>query len=406
MRDWLRRLVFDHLSWPIRLLAGGLNAALALWWIRPSGEGAAAITACVVVASIGAVFVLMKFSAPVEGRGYSLPGLRQVVLELTFSATLLGAATVAALILGFALETVLPDAWAGGPSAASTAFSFQGLAVGGAGAALAWGFLFGRRARRTSQVVLPELPTQAQRRTLRIVHLSDLHLGNGMSAADLGNLARDVQELAPDLIVFTGDFFDQRRDVIGDCARALDAFHAPFGVYAILGNHDVYTGTDIVSAAFARHAPSIEELDLWVAGLEDPGDDWSGAASDRPALSHLAAAVGNPGRSLLLIHRPEGFEAAAELGFARVFAGHYHGGQIALPGSGGRVNVAAAFAPWDRGLHRLGASTLYVSCGLGTAGPRLRIACPGEIAVHELTVGATAAAVAGEGQSSDERYSR
>jgi predicted MPP superfamily phosphohydrolase len=90
------------------------------------------------------------------------------------------------------------------------------------------------------------------------------------------------------------------------------------------------------------------------------------------------------------MHRPDAFPRAAELGFALVLSGHFHGGQVALPLAGGRWNAARLLTRFDRGLHRDGNASLYVSRGLGFAGPRLRIASRPEIAVHELQPRATA----------------
>jgi predicted MPP superfamily phosphohydrolase len=84
------------------------------------------------------------------------------------------------------------------------------------------------------------------------------------------------------------------------------------------------------------------------------------------------------------MHRPDAFLRAAELGFALVLSGHFHGGQVALPLAGGRWNAATLLTRFDRGLHRIGKSALYVSRGIGFAGPRLRFASPPEIALHEL----------------------
>jgi len=65
-------------------------------------------------------------------------------------------------------------------------------------------------------------------------------------------------------------------------------------------------------------------------------------------------------------------------------AGHFHGGQVALPTAGSRWNPARALTPFHRGLYRRDDSVLYVSRGLGFAGPRIRLASRPEIAVLEL----------------------
>ena len=90
------------------------------------------------------------------------------------------------------------------------------------------------------------------------------------------------------------------------------------------------------------------------------------------------------GPTLLLVHRPEAFAQAARLGFPLVLAGHTHGGQLALPGTGGQVNLARVVTNLTRGVYRSEASTLYVNRGLGVGGPALRVQCAREIALIEL----------------------
>jgi predicted MPP superfamily phosphohydrolase len=87
---------------------------------------------------------------------------------------------------------------------------------------------------------------------------------------------------------------------------------------------------------------------------------------------------------LLLVHRPDAFVQAAALGVRLVLAGHFHGGQLALPVGNGRWNAACFLTPYHRGLYRTGDATLYVSRGLGFAGPRVRFGSRPEIAVLEL----------------------
>jgi predicted MPP superfamily phosphohydrolase len=87
---------------------------------------------------------------------------------------------------------------------------------------------------------------------------------------------------------------------------------------------------------------------------------------------------------LLLVHRPELFPQASRLGFPLVLAGHTHGGQLALPGPGGRWNLARFVTRFHRGLYHLNGSVLYVNRGLGVAGPAIRVNCHREIATIEL----------------------
>ncbi len=397
MRAWVRGLVFDHLSWQLRVVTGLLHGAFALWCLAHFFDVSPIYRVAVFSVTVAAAFPIMAFAAPIETRGHTFLAQRQAILEVAFSAAALGGAVLTGALVESLAAGVLGLAWAGTAEAMSATVRICDAFVGVSAASLAWGFTGGRLQFEYRQVTLPALETGCASRELRIVHLSDLHLGNGRSARDVDALVPRIARLEPDLIVITGDFFDQRRDVVDECARALAALQAPLGVFAIFGNHDVYTGKAFVAEALAARAPNItllrddfvylDEVDLWIAGVEDPGDAWCGAESDRAAIEGLAVRIDFPERAILLIHRPEAFDLAVACGFRVVLAGHYHGGQIALPGSAGAVNAATALVPYDRDLHRLGEAALYVSRGLGTAGPRLRVACPGEITTHCLAVG-------------------
>ena len=88
------------------------------------------------------------------------------------------------------------------------------------------------------EVPIAGLPPQLD--GLRIVQLSDLHLS---AVAPLKYIQRAVtraQNLAGDLVVVTGDYITDDADQAVACASALASLHAPLGVYAILGNHDIY----------------------------------------------------------------------------------------------------------------------------------------------------------------------
>jgi hypothetical protein len=263
-----------------------------------------------------------------------------------------------------------------------------------AGGALAWGFAtHGGDIEVTERRV--EIAGLAPALAgLRIAHLSDLHIGNGTDAARIGEIVARTQATGADLVVVTGDLFDNDAEVVDAGAAALGALRAPLGVYAILGNHDGFVGAAEVAAALAARAPGIALLrgrcvrvptpaPLWIAGFDDPGHEWK-SGEPTPELDALAAQCGTHEPTVLLMHRPDSFPRAAQHGFALVLSGHFHGGQVALPVARGRWNAAKLLTRFDRGLYRHGNASLYVSRGLGFAGPRLRFASRPEIAVIEL----------------------
>jgi hypothetical protein len=319
----------------------------------------------------------------------------QAYLAIGFG-TIVVAGAIAAFALGFGVLVPLL-AFAGVSDAAGLAL-FRGGSVAVAAmavAALLHGFwIVPRRLEVTHlRVDLPELDPKL--RGLRIAHLSDLHIGNGLEGARLAAIVDRTNAIGADLVVVTGDLFDHDPHFLVPGAAELARLRARLGVLAVLGNHDWMTGLEAVAAALAPHAPRIALLrdewtklatdaPLYVAGVEDPGRDWTENGQGLPAIDALAAGMPGDGPRILLVHRPDAFPQAVERGFALVLSGHFHGGQLALPFAGGRWNAARALSPFHRGVYRAGSSHLYVTRGLGFAGPRIRFASDPEIAVLEL----------------------
>jgi predicted MPP superfamily phosphohydrolase len=271
----------------------------------------------------------------------------------------------------------------------------SGAVVGTLLLLLAWGFTGGQASveRTHVRVALPNLPDDL--RGLRILQLSDLHIGNGLEGPRLERVVERANALGPDLIALTGDLFDFDPRHVEDGARRLGALRARLGVYAVLGNHDGYTGLELVAEALGRLAPGIRLLrtdlvraptdgPLYLAGVDDPGTRINARNLELPELEELAARWPGDGPAILLVHRPEAFPQAARLGFPLVLAGHTHGGQLALPTRGGRYNLAGLVTRYHRGLFAENGSLLYVNRGLGVAGPAIRINCRREMATIEL----------------------
>ena len=230
---------------------------------------------------------------------------------------------------------------------------------------------------------------------LRIVQLSDIHLGMFMDAERLRPYVEQANSLGADIVCITGDITDG----LGHAPTTfpvLAGLRARDGVFAILGNHDMYTGADAVAATLRHYsdftllrdaAVTIERdgARLHILGLDDKGLDWARGLREDPSLRALCDKVPANEPMMLLSHRPDLFEQAASLGIALVLSGHTHGGQLALPWPSARpASLAHFMTRYPRGSFTTAGATLHVNLGLGVTGQPVRVFSPREITVVTL----------------------
>jgi uncharacterized protein len=231
-------------------------------------------------------------------------------------------------------------------------------------AALGWGLVEAGWPRLTErELALPGLPPELD--GLRIVHLSDFHLG--VRSPGVGAVAQAVEWTAarrPDLVAITGDLLTRPRGE--PLLRAL-VERLPLPAFAVLGNHDVAVSRDPQA-----RASNLRELGP-VRLLRDEGEPvelrgrrvWIAGTLPRRQLDPNALSRDADLR-ILLSHFPRVFDRLEPRRFELVLAGHMHDGQIALPYPGGKLRFAHLHARYPRGVFRGPAGTMHVSPGLGT----------------------------------------
>jgi len=284
-----------------------------------------------------------------------------------------------------------------GSAAVNTVFRWlTSMGIVGVAALMAYGYVFGQRRLRVRRVVISLDRTPRTGAKLRIVHISDLHVGRNLRLDELRRFVAAVNALEPELICVTGDIVDSPFADLAAFLPVLSGLRARWGTYAILGNHDHYAGPFRVRAALARWTSlrvlcdeaqtlTLGENALHIIGLDDRGRDWARGLTFDPKLEELLQRAPPTLPIVLLSHRPDAFAQAAKAGVALTLAGHTHGGQLAIPWPGGRYrNLAELMTPFDRGLYRRDGSYLYVNCGLGVTGQRVRLFTPREVTLIEL----------------------
>ncbi len=254
------------------------------------------------------------------------------------------------------------------------------VAVGTVTGVGAYGYFHERLALGVTHATLPVSGLPDALDGLRLGLLTDLHRSRDVSHDFAAAAVRLLLDERPDLIVLGGDYvtWGDRR-FVEPAAEALAPLTAPFGVFAILGNHDddhdmpvalAKRGIEVLRDARTRVAVRGEALQL--AGIRF----WTRRVDD------LARVLGaDATTTVLLAHDPRRLKEAAELDVPLVLSGHTHGGQIVIPGLG--VPGGRKF-PVLAGSARRDNTTLFVSRGVGTVYLPVRFNCPPEVAVLTL----------------------
>jgi uncharacterized protein len=228
----------------------------------------------------------------------------------------------------------------------------------------------------------PRIPSTTAR--IRIVQISDVHLGPMLYPGRLAPIITAIEEAQPDILVCSGDLIDGSLLNQENVAVTLANLPAPLGKYAVTGNHEYYYGIErasefIKEAGFKllRNRTVSVGKHVTITGVDDPAGGRS--AAEEPTEAQLAAALPKTKFALLLKHRPL-IDPDTKGEFNLQLSGHTHDGQI-FPFN----FVIRLFYPWDHGLHRIGdQSYLYTSRGTGTWGPPIRILAPPEITVIDI----------------------
>ncbi len=241
---------------------------------------------------------------------------------------------------------------------------------------------------RIQRITVPTTKLAPGTAPIRIVQVSDVHLGLLVGKRRLEAILGRIRAAGPDLLVSTGDMLDAVGDHLEPLAALWRGVTPPLGKYAVTGNHEYYTGIP-GALAFLDGAGFrvLRDEALVIPGAANLiGREYRapGGLAGSPARSRQLAELvraGDPGLfTLLLNHLPSGFEeAAAPLGVDLQLSGHTHDGQL-FPF---RWLVRLSFRH-VAGLHRQGDSLLYVSRGTGTWGPPLRFLAPPEVTLFEL----------------------
>lgn len=218
---------------------------------------------------------------------------------------------------------------------------------------------------------------------LSIVQLSDIHAGPFLREGDLRDVVRAVQDLDPDVVVFTGDLISRNADEAQLVLKDLASIKPRHGFYGVFGNHDyrhrregeileTYASAGIHFLRNACVRPLGADSSLILLGVEDLEE-----AQDLD-ISAARSEVRPGDFEVVLSHNPGGARALLSDATRLVLSGHTHGKQIDLP----VLRTLGPHHPGDR--VDVPGAVLVTSRGLGVIGVPLRIRVRPEIVVIRL----------------------
>ena len=227
------------------------------------------------------------------------------------------------------------------------------------------------------------IPVKNLKNELKIVQITDVHLGISTGKKYLTRIVKKTNELNPDFVVITGDLVDSRAALNRGMFAPLSDLKSP--VYFVYGNHDVYVGLDEVFKNLKENNVTVlqnEVLvinDIKLVGLNYMRADDSvrdpHQVSDETVKDILPTLdlSGNYSK-IVLHHGPWGVEYMNEYGVDLVLAGHTHAGQV-FPVS----IIAKTMFPYSKGLYEYNGTYIYVSQGVSTFITKMRLGTRNEI---------------------------
>ncbi|HTM50256.1 MAG TPA: metallophosphoesterase [Bryobacteraceae bacterium] len=247
---------------------------------------------------------------------------------------------------------------------------------------------------REIDIPVPNLPRDLQ--GLRILQLTDIHLGPYLSERDLARVIDESGNLRPQLVVVTGDLISMRDDPLDACLHQIARLRPDSGIFGCLGNHEAYAGLESVTAErgarlgihFLRR--QARSLRFGAASLNLAGTDYESISRRKRYLTGCEKLIDPGAVNVLLSHNPDVFPVAARQGYDVTIAGHTHGGQVTVEILHQSLNIARFITPFVYGHYSLPRpsgepSSIYVSRGIGTIGLPVRIGAPPEITLLRLT---------------------
>lgn len=237
-------------------------------------------------------------------------------------------------------------------------------------------------------------PKLKNKEPLRLLHLGDLHIERITRRER--RLLKKIEELHPDLILFSGDvlnlsYLDDPK-AWEDARQVLSQLKAPLGAFLVTGSTAVDQEQNMPALLKDLPLQWLQDQKVALTIQQDSIEIIGVRCTHRPFDDgpRLQALLRQPSEHLriLLYHTPDLAPVAAPFGVDLQLSGHTHGGQVRLPWYGALFTGSLYGKRFEAGRYQVDDMTLYVTRGIGMEGagaPRVRFLCPPEMTLWELS---------------------
>lgn len=266
------------------------------------------------------------------------------------------------------------------------------------------GAIYAKIVKTTSYDVAIDSDSTAAEKSVKIIMLSDTHIGKQLGLKDVEKWVAKINELEPDMVCISGDIFnDSLHDVdnLPQIGNALSTINSKYGTFACLGNHDIegiidsygnvtqeaknFFNSSNITLLYDEYK-LIDNL-FYIVGRSDASPSMDETNYSSMELSSLLKGTSPDIPIILLDHRPQRFDEAKENHVDLLLAGHTHLGQIFPANIITNVTYECDYGIYaDYNKENGHNFTAIVSSGLGYWGPPLRIGSSCELVVINVTI--------------------
>lgn len=208
---------------------------------------------------------------------------------------------------------------------------------------------------------------------LKLVHFSDIHYGTIIDSKRLDEIVAKINELKPDIVVFTGDLYDESIELSNkykeEIQTSLSKINAKLGKYAVSGNHDYSNDgySELIKNSGFTYLASENELIYYNGDTPIRIEGYPSYLKDKPDYKSYEEDY----YTITLIHEPDAI-LKLKSNSNLVLAGHSHGGQVRLPFIGA-IYTPEGSKKYYNEYYKVNDKDLYISYGLGTSLLRIRL---------------------------------